>query len=149
MKTNQNSTAYIGTVSLVNGENEEIAELYENTLQPSLSNDPILLRKLACEMILQCIENINSSEDLKLNATIICINTETDISYPVFSITGQCDIIEVVLENEINILIGEEQMRVDAQTLLIEKESMPESNKKTPKRSVRMQTVGFEYPNKN
>ena len=148
MNTNVNSTAYIGNVSQKNGE-DEAEVIYDCVLQPEISDDPIRLRKLACEMISHCIENINPSEELTLTVDILCIDTETEIVYPVFGITGNCDLIELALENEINLLTGVEQMRVDVPTLLIEKDSMHESNWMTPNRSVRMQAVGFEYPNKN
>jgi hypothetical protein len=149
MNTNFNSTAYYGSVAIQTGEDGTGVLLYDHTLQPTVDSDPFTLRKLAFVMLSHFLSYIEQPEKTLLNLNVHCIDIETDVQYPVLLLTGNCDTIKWMLENEIEILEGTEQPISESKKSTAKKNAKVKNSKTAPMRPVRSHQIGFEYANRN
>lgn len=149
MNQTVNSTTYLGSINVITGKDETDIQLFENVLHPSDFTDALTSRKLSCVMMSHFFDYIVLPENVMLNLDILCIDKETETAYPVLSLTGNCDTVQWMLENEISILNGQEQSVVQEKKSIVKKDAKAKNEKKVPTRPVRSHTIGFEYANRN
>lgn len=149
MNLNQNPIASYGTIAIITGEDDAGIQLYENTLQPSVYTNPFGSRKIACIMLSHYLSYIDPPNSLILGVGVHCINVETKAAYPILNLTGNYDTVNWMLSNEIEILDGKVQHRVEENQPGARKVAKVKNGKKKPVPSVKSDRIGFEYANRN
>lgn len=148
MKNIANTTAYVGRVDIITGE-ETNDPLFDLSLQPSDYYDRISQRKLCFQMLSQFIFNSLLPENLMLSVSAACVDAETEVAYPILSLNGNYDTVQWMLANEIEILDSEIKPHIVEPTTKSKRVSRAKGKELKPSPTFRYNRMGFKYPNQN
>jgi hypothetical protein len=149
MNTNPTPTTYIGSIIAIKDKDDEGIPLGDFTVYTTDYNDSFSSRKLACVMLSHYLDSVDLPANLLLNLNIVNFNPDTNNMYYILDLTGNCDTVRWMLENEITILDGREQTNAKEKKPATKKSSRASTDKKIPVHPVRTNPIGFEYANRN
>ena len=144
-----NSTAYLGSITIITRKDGTGDLLYQNTLHPSTYNDPLSLRKLTCVMLSHFLKSVDLPANLELNLNVFCVNAETTDLYYVLDLNGSYETVLHKLDSEIDILDVGEQSSPKNKEPGAKKNFQAQKRTKMPNRQVRSDRIGYEYANRN